>query len=205
VLVAHLAPGYFAAVLSQPTWEPGWSQRQRGLLWAAALGSTFAPDLDVVYNALFRGFFNHSTLWTHSVFLHGGIALCWLLLRATGQWPYLRTLVGIVALGGLSHLALDVVSHGTPLLYPLTMTAFGSPPDRVVQGGLWAYVTDPIFVLEPLLLALAVGHWTLKRGFQPRTRRLLLAGIASGAAAFATLFLLLTPALQSLVTTMGLV
>ncbi|MFN8493909.1 MAG: hypothetical protein U0350_40295 [Caldilineaceae bacterium] len=54
---------------------------------------------------------------------------------------------------------LDVISHGTPLLYPLSLVAFGWPPQRVVEGGLWAYLTDPIFLCEPFLLGTAVTHW----------------------------------------------
>ncbi len=102
---------YFAVMASQPHWRAGWSKEQRVMLWVVAFCSTFAPDLDVIYNWLFRGFFNHSVLWTHSIFLHLGICLCWWLLRRSGRWPYVQVLLGLAAIGGLSHLALDVVSH----------------------------------------------------------------------------------------------
>jgi len=75
MLIAHLVPGYFAADHSQKTWPAEWSNNQRRWLWTAALVSTFAPDMDVIYNALFRGFINHSWLWTHSLFLHLGVGL----------------------------------------------------------------------------------------------------------------------------------
>lgn len=197
MLVAHLVPGYFAAAKSQPHWKSNWNTRQRALLWIAALSSTVVPDLDVIYNALFRGFVNHSILWTHSLFVHLSVALGWWLLRRTGRWSYLQTLVGLVAVGGLSHLVLDVISHGTPLLYPISLTMFGFPPERVVEGGFWAYLTDPIFLLEPFLLILAAVHWTLRRKPTPRIRTLTLIVLTSGFVLFAVAFLLLLPMLQS--------
>jgi len=138
---------------------PEWTAGQRGLLWAAALGSTIAPDLDVVWHLLTRGGFYHSTLWTHSVFVYLGIGLLWFVLRVSRRWPYLRALLGLAAIGGLSHLVLDVVAHGTPLLYPASMVVIGAAPARVVQGGVQAYLTDPIFLLEPLRLGAAAVHW----------------------------------------------
>ena len=180
MLVAHLVPGYFAAAKSQPRWKPEWNVGQRALLWAAALGSTVVLDLDVIYNAAFRGFINHSTLWTHSLFVHLGVALGWWLLRRIGRWPYLQTLVGLIAVGGLSHLALDVIAHSTPLLYPVSLVMFGFPPKRVVEGGFWAYVTDPIFLLEPFLLTLATVHWTPSRKPTRRVRELTLIVLTGG-------------------------
>lgn len=162
MLAAHLVPGYFAAVKSQSTWKPEWS-KLRAILWVVALGSTVAPDLDVIYNALFRGFFNHSTLWTHSVFVYLGFGLLWFTLRALKRFPYLRTLVGLITVGGLSHLLLDVIAHGTPLLYPVSIVVFGVAPERVVEGGIWAYLTDPVFLLEPLLFSIALVHWIYRR------------------------------------------
>jgi hypothetical protein len=159
MLLAHLVPGYFASVKTQPYWKPEWSRRQRALLWSVSLFSTFAPDLDVMYNALFRGFFNHSLLWTHSLFPYLALALCWWMLYRAKRWPYVSMLVGLSALGGMSHLALDIIAHGTPLFYPLSMMIVGSPSDHVVQGGLQGYLTDSIFLLEPLLFALATLHW----------------------------------------------
>jgi hypothetical protein len=45
------------------------------------MGSTIAPDLDVIYNTLFRGFFNHSILWPHSLWPHLSLGLAWWTLR----------------------------------------------------------------------------------------------------------------------------
>jgi len=167
------------------------------LLWVAALGSTVAPDLDVVYNAFLRGFVNHSLLWTHSLFVHLSIVLCWWLLHRIGRWPYLQTLVGLVALGGLSHLVLDMVAHSTPLLYPFSLMMFGIPPARIVEGGVWAYMTDPLFLLEPLFLTLAAAYWTLSRKPTPRVRTLTLIVLTSGLVSFTVMFLLLLPMLQT--------
>lgn len=197
MLVAHLVPGYFAAVKSSSRWKLEWKTGQRASLWAAALGSTVVPDLDVIYNAVFRGFVNHSTLWTHSLFVHLSIALGWWLLRRIGRWPYVQTFVGLIAVGGLSHLVLDVISHGTPLLYPASLVIFGFPPERVVEGGFWAYLTDPIFLLEPLLLTLAAVHWALGRKPTRRVRALTLIVLTGGLVSFSVAFLLLLPALQN--------
>ena len=62
MLFAHIVPGYLIGIASQPHWDAEWLQSQRKMLWAAALGSTVVQDADVVYNTLFRGFSNHSTL-----------------------------------------------------------------------------------------------------------------------------------------------
>jgi hypothetical protein len=196
MLVAHLVPGYFAASKSQHSWKSEWSKPRRMLLWVAALCSTFAPDLDVIYNTFVRGFINHSTLWTHSLFVHGSVGLCWWVLRRFGRLPYLQTFTGLVAIGGISHLVLDVISHGTPLLYPLSMQMFGGPSSRVVEGGFWAYITDPIFLAEPILLALAAAHWISHQQFTFRSRRLALVGLATALAIFVIAFLLFLPMLQ---------
>jgi membrane-bound metal-dependent hydrolase YbcI (DUF457 family) len=205
MLVAHLVPGYFASVRSQRTWKPEWNRQQRIILWTAALFSTFAPDLDVIYNALFRGFFHHRILWTHSLFPYLAIGLGWYLLRAANRCPYMQTILALAAIGGFSHIALDVISHGTPLLYPLSMDIFGGAPTRVIEGGLWAYVTDPLFLLEPVLVAMAVGHWIYNRKMKTQRKRLLLGGLASALVLFIALFLLLTPTLQAIVARNGLI
>lgn len=172
MLIAHLVPGYFAAATLEP--DPEWSITQRRLLWTVALGSTVIPDTDVIYNVVFRGFVNHSVLWTHSLFVYVGIGLLWWILRRADRWSYWRAIVGLVAVGGLSHLALDMIAHNTPLLYPFSMCMFGIAPDRVVEGGISAYLTDPIFLLEPLLFLFAFAHWwrTHKRRLLPNDHHL---------------------------------
>ena len=83
MLIAHLVPAYFSVTISQPCWKPEWSKKRRTALWIVAFSSTVVPDLDVMYNALFRGFFGHSILWTHSLFPHLGIGLTWWLMSAS--------------------------------------------------------------------------------------------------------------------------
>ncbi|MEW6352023.1 MAG: zinc dependent phospholipase C family protein [Thermodesulfobacteriota bacterium] len=158
MLIAHLVPGHFAAAWSQGYWNPQWTHRQRLGLWIAAYGSTVAPDLDVIYNCVFRGFFGHTTLWTHSLFPYLGLVLAWWVTGGSDRWRYAHTMIGLVAVGGLSHLALDVVSHSTPLFYPLSMYMVGAPSTRVLEGKLLGYLTDPILLLEPALITLAAAH-----------------------------------------------
>ncbi len=198
MLVAHLVPGYLAAQSSRAGWRTEWGRAHRSVIWTAALFSTFAPDLDVIYHALFRGFINHSTLWTHSLFVHLGVACVWLILVRMGRYPYLRKLVGLVAAGGASHLVLDVLSHGTPLLYPASMLFVGMAPTRVVQGGFWAYLTDPIFLAEPFLLALALAYHILNQKLTPRGRKIAIVVLASSWTLFTVTFLFALPTLQKL-------
>jgi hypothetical protein len=204
MLLAHLVPGYFAAIKSQATWCPQWSQNQRIALWVAALGSTVAPDLDVIYNFLFRGFFGHTMLWTHSVFPYLGLVFVWWLVRRAGIRSYLQTMIGLIAVGGSSHLLLDVVAHSTPLLYPFSMFMFGAPSWHVFDGGVWGYLTHPIFLLEPLLVSLAVGHWIIQRSeAAPRFKQIALCGLASACIIFSAAFFFLHPTLQGVVAQAG--
>jgi hypothetical protein len=199
MLAAHLVPGYFVAVASETQWQANWSSPQRTILWIVALTATFTPDLDVIYNLPFRGFFGHTTLWTHSIFAYLGVFACWLLLRSSGRWPYLQAIVGLTALGWLSHLALDVVSHGTPLFYPLSLDLIGLPSTRVLKGGLWGYLTDPIFLLEPVLVTTAAVHWVVSRDPEPRMKTMALRGLLAALIVFSGAFLLLLPTLHSIV------
>lgn len=156
-----MVPGYFVAHYSRAHWPPRWNKPQRYALWSIAVASTVVPDTDVIYNILFRGFANHSVLWTHSLFPYLGVMLLWVALSAfcAERFLFLRTALGFIVLGGLSHLFLDVLVHGTPLFYPLSMMMVGWPPQQVVEGGLWGYVTHPIILLEPLLIGMALLHW----------------------------------------------
>jgi membrane-bound metal-dependent hydrolase YbcI (DUF457 family) len=179
--------------------RPEWGGWERTGLWVIALISTVAPDLDVIRNALFRGFFNHSTLWTHSLIVHGGILAVWWVLKRAGRWPYLQALVWLVAIGGLSHLLLDMIAHSTPLLYPFSMVMFGIPPTRVVEGGIRAYLTDPIFLLEPCLLTLAGAHWLCTQPSRQMVRTAGLIMLCTGLTIFIIAFLWFLPALQKTV------
>lgn len=198
MLIAHIVPGYFTAQ-TQSRRRLEWGGWRRTVLWVVALSSTVAPDLDVIWNALFHGLFNHSTVWTHSLFVHGGILAVWWALKRAGRWPYLQVLVGLVAIGGLSHILLDMIAHGTPLLYPFSMTMFGIPPARVVEGGVRAYLTDPIFLLEPCLLTLAGAHWFCAQPSRQLVRRAGLIMLGAGLTTFIIAFLWFLPVLQKTV------
>lgn len=200
MLIAHVVPGYFAAIESRGRWQPEWNRRQRTLLWIVAFGSTIAPDLDVIYNALFRGFINHSTLWTHSLFVHLSVLLVFWPLKQVKRWPFVQMLIWLIAMGGLSHLLLDAISHGTPLLYPVSVAMFGISPARVVQGGLWAYVTDPIFLFEPCLLGLGAMHWIRHHINNQQAQQMCLVVLTVGLGIFMTSFLLLLPIFRDAIT-----
>lgn len=195
MLLAHIVPGYFVAYYTKSYWQQN-SNQQSCALWLMAIGSTIAPDSDVIYNIIGRGFSNHSLLWTHSLFVHAGIGLMWYWLYRIKRWPFLQMLIGRMALGGLSHLLLDVISHGTPLLYPVSLIVFGWPPQCVVEGGLWAYLTDPIFLFEPLLLGLAVTHWGWHNITLKQTRVLSLIVIIGFLVLFIGCYLDFLPSLQ---------
>lgn len=108
MLLAHLVPGYFAAALTRTRWDPQWSLKRRALLWGVALGSTVLPDADVVYNAMFRGFINHSLLWTHSIFLYTAIGVLWFVLYRAHRW-IVFTSVFLVRLSDLQAFALTKI------------------------------------------------------------------------------------------------
>lgn len=194
--LAHIVPGYFAAAT---TTRQGWTPLQKAALWTVALVSTVAPDSDVIYNALFRGYVNHSVLWTHSVFVPLVLIACWGILRVFGRGRFVRMLFLLAALGWASHLVLDVIAHGTPLLYPYSRRMFGTPSPRVMYGGIREYVTDPVFLLEPVLITTAVVHWLLTFRRSSRHRALFAAFTVASCAGFIVLFLMFLPNLQNAV------
>lgn len=153
MFVAHLVPGYFAALTLESEWDTEWSPLQRKVLWAAALSSTVVPDTDVVYNFIFRGFFNHSTLYTHSLLTYLVPVFLWAVCKFVFKWRYAAMLFILVAIGGVSHVFLDAIVHNTPLLYPLTHQTFGTGPKTIVENGVSAYVTHPIILLEVVMIA----------------------------------------------------
>lgn len=197
MLIAHLVPGYFIGVNAQKNWGDSWTSTQRRILWTVAFAGTFLADTDVIVNILFHGIFNHSTLLTHSLFP----VLMFTLLSAICKYilriPYISTALSLLALSWLSHLFLDALVHKTPLLYPLSSAMIGYAPPRVYAGGFWYYLTDPIFLLEPLLIMIAIGHWLYHRIDTIKTRRLMLSGLVGCYLIFATGFLFALPYLQS--------
>jgi hypothetical protein len=47
------------------------------------------------------------------------------------------------------------------------MVVFGITPGWVAEG----YLTDPVFLLEPVLFAIAVVHWAYGQEFRTECRR----------------------------------
>jgi inner membrane protein len=132
----------------------GFRQRiGRPAVWALTAGAV-APDLDSIM-ALWDQFaaIKYHRGLTHSVF--GG-----LLLALAVAWPIYRWssykrywgLAGLVYLGILIHISLDLVSFGTMVLYPLT-------PARFTLD--LAFIVDPILTATfavPLLVAWRRPH-----------------------------------------------
>jgi hypothetical protein len=77
------------------------------------------------------------------------------------------------------------------------MFMFGAPSEHVLNGGVWGYLTHPIFLLEPLLVSLAVGHWIIQRSEAAvRFKQITLCGLASASIIFSAAFIFLLPTLQ---------
>lgn len=126
--------------------------RQR-IGWSAVLAVTagaLAPDVDSVMALWdqFAAIKYHRSL-THSVF--GGLPLALMVAWPLYRWgthKRYRDLVGLVYLGILLHIALDLITpFGTKVLYPLSSTPFS-----------WelAFVIDPLLTMAfafPLLVA----------------------------------------------------
>jgi len=82
------------------------------------------------------------------------------------------------------------------MLYPVSMMIFGIAPQRVIEGGVWAYLTDPIFLLEPLLFSVAILHWINHQDRVPHLKKIVYFVTVSTLLVFVTVFLLLLPVLQ---------
>jgi hypothetical protein len=199
MVFAHVVPGYFAAAKVTRGAATDWSRNQRIAIWVVALGATVLPDLDVMYNAFFRGFINHSTFWTHSVFVYLGIGMVAAILWFGFRWKFAAVLVGLIAFEGVGHIFLDVISHGSMLFYPVSVDFLGTAPRRVIVGGFWAYITDPIFLLEPFLIAIMLLHCIVTSHFSRNTKRVLIGATLGTLCAFVAGFLVFLPELQGAV------
>lgn len=73
----------------------------------------------------------------------------------------------------------------------------GEAPQRVLQGGFWYYITDPIFLLEPLLFMLTGIHWAFSSGFSIRTRIIVAVVFINIFITFTSAFLITLPMLQN--------
>jgi hypothetical protein len=162
MLIGHLAPvGPIAAAIER-RWRPEWPRWTRRLPWAAALAGCVLPDLDIIANTLFNGVLHHLYYFPHSIFTYlpvlflGALLLRWHRTRLAG-WTALAFEMGV-----LSHLLLDVVSHGTVLFYPLWNGLVGWSFPRLDEHILVSYLHSPNFWLEPAVI-LAAAIWWLKR------------------------------------------
>lgn len=204
MLLAHIAPAYFAVEVSKSSWSLEWGPWQRATLWIVAVSSTIAPDTDVIVNVVTKGFAGHSTLWTHSVFPYLILALGYAMLKHAKIAPFLSICIGLMVVGGLSHLVLDVIAHGTPLLYPISPAMFGFPPSSVVEGGLVAYLTHPILLIELVLVGLAAAHWIANRGVSRRSRNIGLAVLFTCIGIAALTYIVLLPFLKNAIVELAL-
>ncbi len=162
MLIGHLAPVGPIAAAVERRWRPEWPRWTRRLPWVAALAGCVFPDLDVIANVLFNGVLHHVYYFPHSIFTYLPVLLAGILLV---RWRRTR-LAGWTGLafgmGVLSHLLLDVVSHGTVLFYPLWNGLVGWTFPRTDERILISYLHSPNFWLEPLVL-LAAAIWWLRR------------------------------------------
>jgi membrane-bound metal-dependent hydrolase YbcI (DUF457 family) len=137
-------------------------------------------------------------LYTHSLFVHLVPAvvalLCWFF-----RWKYPAVLCGVIAVGGLSHLLLDVIAHNTPLFYPLSRQMIGSAPPAIAIGGTSNYLAHPLFLLEPFLLMLVAVHWVYSRDWPPQQRAWILALVIGGWLLFTLSFWLMQPIMPRIV------
>ncbi len=161
MIIGHLAPiGPIAAAaerrcrrqLEQARWL-------RLVLWGAALGGSIFPDLDIIVNLLFRGAPHHLFYLPHSLLLYLPLLpLGWALTR----WRH-RSWIGWAILtfasGVFTHLLLDVISHGTVLLYPLWKGLVGwayPPVNRLTLG---IFVDYPNLFFEPAVTLAGLAWW----------------------------------------------
>lgn len=168
--IGHLAPFGPIAATAERHWRPAWPRWTRALPWAAALAGCLFPDLDVVANVLLTGRLLHMYYLPHSVLPYlPVVALGWLLSR----WQRTR-IAGLTVLtfgaSNISHLLLDVVSHGTTLLYPLWPGLVGwTYPARTGESVFVAYLRSPNVLLEVGVL-IAAAAWWLRRHARVRRR-----------------------------------
>lgn len=162
MLIGHLAPVGPIAVAVERRWCAEWPRWTRKLPWAAALAGCTLPDLDVVANVSFNGVLHHLYYFPHSIFSYlpvltlGILLVRWRCMRLAG-WTVLA-----FGIGALSHLLLDVVSHGTVLFYPLWNGLVGWTFPPTDERILVSYLHSPNFWLEPAVI-LAAAIWWLKR------------------------------------------
>lgn len=173
----HLASGYLSGTLLA-TWLPGLVQDDSRQIFIA-LVALFAviPDLDEfwVFAKIGRAIgskagFNHRKLLTHTPLLHLLIAVLIFALGAIAQNQLVVQISFAYLLGTMMHLFFDSFAYGVMWLWPFSKKLFAFrragvnieiPPDLKLRNYwiafLKVYVKDTVFVLEILLIILAVN------------------------------------------------
>lgn len=163
MMLGHLTPFGLIAAAAERHWQPAWPRWTRALPWTAALAGCIFPDLDIVANILLNGVAMHLYCLPHSVLPYLPLLALGCLLAHRQRTRLAGLTVLIFGLSVLSHLLLDVVSHGTMLFYPLWNGVVGwTYPPRAGESMMMAYFRAPNFLLELGVLA-AAGGWWLKR------------------------------------------
>ena len=159
MLIGHLAPFGPIAAAVERRWDPEWPRWTRKLPWAAALAGCVFPDFDVIANTLFNGVLHHLYHLPHSIFPYLAVLIFGILLIRWHRARLVGWTVLAFALGTLSHLLLDVVSHGTVLFYPLWNGLVGWTFARLDERVLVSYLHSPNFWLEPFVILIAASWW----------------------------------------------
>jgi hypothetical protein len=162
MLIGHLAPVGPIAAAVERHWRPEWPCWTRKLPWAAALVGCVLPDFDVVVNVLFTGVLHHLYYLPHSIFPYLAIFVLGVMLVRWRRARLAGWVVLALGMGALSHLSLDVISHGTVLFYPLWNGLVGWTFSRLDGRILVSYLHSPNFWLEPVVI-LAAAIWWLRR------------------------------------------
>lgn len=162
MLIGHLAPVGPIAAAVERRWRPEWPCWTRKLPWVAALAGCVFPDLDVIANTLFNGVLHHLYYFPHSIFPYLPVLILGMLLIHKRRARLAGLTVLAFVLGVLSHLFLDIVSHGTVLFYPLWNGLVGWTFPRLDERILVSYLHSPNFWLEPLVI-LAAAIWWFRR------------------------------------------
>ena len=159
MFIAHLPAGYMMARLLARR------ARLRGragvrFLWAGAIGA-IAPDFDLAYFYLFDGRqHNHHSYVTHyPVIWIAAMLVCACWWRADRARPW-AALAGVFALGGFTHMVLDIVVGDIAWLAPFSDEYFALSHVETMFKPWWLnFILHWSFALELLLVALAVYVW----------------------------------------------
>ena len=129
------------------------------LPWASAAAGCIFPDLDVISNVLVNGLWLHLYYLPHSLLPYLPLLFLGLLFVRSSRMRLVGWTLVTFVLGVLSHLALDAVSHGTVLFYPLWNGLVGWTFPRVGGHVLQSYFQSSNFWLEPGVLLVAAAWW----------------------------------------------